>query len=87
MKRRPVSESDGLKLLEVALLMAHVVLDQELEGYRRVITDYAARLKPFFGDPIDGGHQDFVLRMPPAAASVSQDSPLYPCAATQASCA
>src|ERR1039458_745576 len=44
--RNPSCESGGLKLPEVTLLMAHVILDQETQRYRRIVVNPATRIKP-----------------------------------------
>jgi len=62
----PLRESACLKLLEVAFLMADVVLDEKAEGDRCILANSAHDSKAVFGNPIDSGHQDLVLRLPPA---------------------
>ena len=46
--------------------MAHVILDEEAKGYGGVVADNAQGLEAVFGNPIHGGHQDLVFRLPPA---------------------
>ena len=66
----PARESGCLKLLEVTLLMAHVVLDEEAERDGRIVADHATCREAFFGNSIHSGHQNLVLRLPPAQQRV-----------------
>src|SRR5215469_635990 len=47
------------------LLVSHVVVDQELQGDRRLVVDRAQHLQPLPGNPVDPGGQDLVLHAPP----------------------
>ncbi len=53
------------KLLHMPPLMLQVVLNQPAQRHRRIVPDFALRLKPIFGDPIHHCFQDLVLRLPP----------------------
>ncbi len=66
MMKRFDRESARLKLLEMQLLMADVILDQGSERYRLIVAHHAHCLKPILGNLVHYGHQDLVLCLPPA---------------------
>ena len=53
-------------LRQVPALMADVILDQKPQRDRRIVSDHATRLQPFFGNAVHHGGKNLVLRLPPA---------------------
>ena len=53
-------------LIQMPLLVRNVVLDEEAQGDRRILTYYAAGLKPLCADLFNHRGQNLVLRAPPA---------------------
>jgi len=56
----------GFELDKMQALMGKVVLDQEAQRDRRIISDNARCLKTVFGDAVHDGGKYFVFRLPPA---------------------